>query len=70
MLNPGFCGDIELAPQTNEYRFRTKSVEELAAFLSKNSCPPDDERVDCGGDCPDCWERWLRQPVKDGEGNG
>lgn len=33
MLNPGFCGDIELAPQTNADRIRAMSDEELAAWL-------------------------------------
>lgn len=69
MLNPGFCGDIELAPQTNADRIRAMSDEELAAYLERLSisgCPEPARK--CWANCVDCFADWLKQPVKDGEG--
>ena len=57
-------------PQTNADRIRAKSDEKLASFIATYSCPPAAERASCGGDCPECWLRWLKQPVKDGDNDG
>ena len=68
MLNPGFCGDIELAPQTNADRIRAMSDEKLADLLDKaaaNCCI--DIARDCRESCVDCINDWLKQPVKDGD---
>lgn len=67
MLNPSFCSDIELAPQTNADRIRAMSDEELADILTAAA----------GGSFVTetrrrlCYEKYLdflKQPVKDGEG--
>ena len=55
-------------PQTNADRIRAMSDEELAeAIMSgaycNSECPPD-------AGCHDCCFAWLKQPVKDGEGDG
>ena len=70
MLNPGFCGDIELAPQTNADRIRAMSDEELAAMLRSTGCPLVRSDATCKefGSCRNCWLDYLRQPVKDGDG--
>ena len=76
MLNPGFCGDIELAPQTNADRIRAMSDEELVdalmVFLVKSVENSDlaDLRVEFADGYRDALLRELRQPVKDGEDDG
>jgi hypothetical protein len=73
MLNPGFCGDIELAPQTNADRIRAMSDEELAWELLEWRF---DAYAKAKGDeavLPSSKATilaWLRQPVKDGENDG
>ena len=79
MLNPGFCGDIELAPQTNADRIRSLSDEELAAYLVEigwdcNNCSECERLSDnpllryerCDEKCKEHCLDWLRQVAKRG----
>jgi hypothetical protein len=56
-------------PQTNADRIRAMSDEELMLFLAtKPLCPR--IKGECPCDCTICWNRWLKQPVKDGDNDG
>ena len=69
-----FC--LSYKPQTNADRIRAMSDEELAREYALTGCPriPDDDVCDSFGDkhtcCYNCCLDWLKQPVKDGEGDG
>lgn len=75
-----FATDDCPKPQTNEDRFRTKSGEELAAYLVEigwdcHLCSEHDRLSDnpllrnerCDEKCEEHCAEWLRQPVKDGD---
>lgn len=81
MLNPGFCSDMELAPQTNADRIRAMSDEELAwvtvreikvwnyvdgYYDAKYKCS-DGYVTDDYRAAIDHEVAWLKQPVKDGD---
>ena len=53
-------------------RIRVMSDEELAEFRSGEHCPPGMRFPDCATikPCKECWLEYLKQPVKDGEGDG
>lgn len=63
-----------LPPQTNADRIRAMSDEELAAhFGGRGLCSYIQDETDfCESRavCRGCITDWLRQPVKDGEGDG
>ena len=65
-----------MPPMTNADRIRAMSDEELAREYALTGCPriPDDDVCDSFCDkhtcCYNCWLDWLKQPVKDGEGDG
>ena len=51
---------------TNADRIRAMTVEELAVFIDRSDCPPDDwtcEKDDKS--CTRCWLDWLKSPVSD-----
>lgn len=43
-------------------RIRAMSDEELAEFVTSNTCPP--EENPCEDDCKSCWLDWLQRPYK------
>lgn len=54
---------------TNADRIRAMSDEELArTFAQTGNCPPSSKYGYNCERCGKCWLNWLRQPVKDGEG--
>lgn len=63
-----FC--LWYKPQTKADRIRAMSDEELVLFLATKPLCPDKIKGECPCDCTICWNRWLKQPVKDGEGDG
>ena len=55
--------------QTNADRIRAMSDEELArTFAQTGNCPPSSKYGHNCERCGKCWLDYLRQPVKDGEG--
>ena len=57
-----------LKPQTNADRIRAMNDEELMLFLATKPLCPDKIKGECPCDCTICWNRWLKQIVKDGNG--
>lgn len=56
-------------PKTNADRIRAMSDEELArTFAQTGNCPPSPEYGHNCERCSKCWLDYLRQSVKDGEG--
>lgn len=53
--------------QTNADRIRAMSDEELAELLQCGSCPHIEDECTMKG-CEKCISDWLKQPVKDGDG--
>ena len=62
----------EQKSQTNADRIRAMSDEELVELVIRQGCPPPRNHVTCGtaGTCQECWLKYLRQPVKDGDNDG
>lgn len=70
------CKGEMFSPITNAGRIRSMSDEEIAKIFTSavaDGCPPKMD-WECAKDeygwdaCDACWCKWLKQPVKDGEG--
>ncbi len=62
--------DCENKIITNADRIRAMSDEELAHLLNISSCPSENQSNCFGMSCEQCWEKWLKQPAEEGDGNG